>query len=197
MRLPKQSRQVKGRIIAERVRSLREAWGDTLRTAGARCGMSSVTLMRLERGESCHHPTLNAVAAGYGVPVRWLLGGPSREADLKVSLRRLSSAERLNMYCLAQSRAAFGLTLLFRPEDRDAVGRIAERTQMGGPLLKRLAHGEHSPQLGSVLDAIAEELPATWARWGVMACDEERVRDIQAVATARCFRKLGLSPLVE
>lgn len=76
-------------LIAQRVRRLRVAHGETLREAADRCGVSAPTYMRWEHGGHGYRLVLRVIATGYDVPVRWLEGEHDPATDMLVAIRRV------------------------------------------------------------------------------------------------------------
>lgn len=88
--------------VGRRVAQLREAFGDSLREAAARTGVSHTTISRIEKGEvagSFQH-TLKKICDGYGVRVEFILGGRDPRQDFQQYVQRLSAEERGRLYFL-------------------------------------------------------------------------------------------------
>lgn len=86
--------------IARRVAKLRAAFGDSLRDAAVRTGVSHTTIARIEKGEvtSSFHHTLRRIADGYGVHIEFLLNNREPRRDFEAFVRRLPLHERQQLY---------------------------------------------------------------------------------------------------
>lgn len=82
--------------IGKRMAALRGAYGDSLRQAAARTGVSHTTIGRLETGQATTslHSTLRKIAEGYGVTIEYLLTGRDPKRDFAAAIRQLPPEER-------------------------------------------------------------------------------------------------------
>lgn len=133
--------------VGRRVAKLRAAFGESLRDAALRTGVSHTTIARIEKGEvtGSFHSTLRKIAEGYGVRVEFLLTGRDPRRDFEQFLQRLSPEERGRIYFIP-THARVQLALSFLATE------YPEELQ-GSPFAKSWGWTETSPQR-------LEELPA-------------------------------------
>lgn len=110
---------MQGREIGRRVARLRASHGESYREAAVRTGVSHTTIYRVESGEcEAGGKTLKRIAAGYGVPLEWLLSGRDPRPNLAHQLpaqimetSRVIPAERLRQWvAVVEEAETRGLT---------------------------------------------------------------------------------------
>lgn len=89
--------------VGRRIAKLRAAFGESLRDAAVRTGVSHTTIARIEKGEvtGSFHSTLRKIAEGYGVRVEFLLTGRDPRRDFDQFLRHLPAEEQGRLYFMS------------------------------------------------------------------------------------------------
>lgn len=85
--------------VAERIRTIRESRGDSIRDAEHKTGISRGTLHRIEQGYTPRNlrETVERFAAGYGVAATELMVGQTPNGVFEWRIRRLDRRERLRL----------------------------------------------------------------------------------------------------
>lgn len=169
-------------MVGQRVAKLRAAYGESLREAAVRTGVSHTTIARIEKGEvtGSFHSTLRKIAEGYGVRVEFLLTGKDPRQDFEHTVRRLPPEERSKLYFVSP-RVRTRMVLDFITSeygDEFSVAMIARQAGLDGENFRDLLDAWEATEMPE--DAylrVAESLSRLtgispqWFRWGSL--DEE------------------------
>lgn len=169
--------------VGQRLRDLRESYGESLREASRRTGVPHYTLSRIERGQvtQAYRATLSKIAAGYGVSVEYFVGGRDYATSLGAAIRSDGPAQRLELMLSPARRIRHTLCLLLTEHGFDFP--LAQVAQMAGLPTERLhayvaGHSGTSlppmvlQQLANALNRLAVLSPA----WLDMGCLVEEDR---------------------
>lgn len=162
--------------IGQRLRELRESYGESIREAARRTGVAHVTWSRLERDKVPHayRATLEKVAQGYGVSLSYLTGGRDHEAGLGSHVRCGGSRQRLMLVLSPAQRIYTTLRFLAtRHRDSYSLEQIAKAAGIDVTLLRAYVCGSRPTALPQVLlrrlaDGLGKitNLAPEWFWWG-------------------------------
>jgi|GEM_PF-1712747 len=169
--------------IGRRVASLRESYGDSLRQASMRTGVSHTTIARIESGESARslHSTLRKIAEGYGVTIEYLTTGRDPRQDFEHSISRLPLHERGRLFftsALNRTRMVLQFLLSEYPQEFP-VDRLARSLSTEPAMIHALLDEENAPALPErAIRAMGENLAKLtgisrhWFHSGYVAADQ-------------------------
>lgn len=163
--------------VARRLRQLRESYGETIRQAARRTGVTHVTWSNLERGkvdQACR-ATLEKIAAGYSVTVDYLTNGRDYAASLATYVRLCGRSRRWWITASVADRIYATVCFLLTEHGSDfSAARIAHLAALGEERLRAY-----------VTAGAVDGLPPAMLRQLAAAVE-------QAAALPNCWFTLGL-----
>lgn len=142
--------------VGRRVYLLRSAHQESLREAAIRTGVSHTTIARIEKGviTSSFHYTLDKIAAGYGVPVEYLLNGFEHSTPpFFLPLPETSSEQRRRYLIACRSNLK---TVIHSLKELGPYNKLMKRAARAGiqpqvleKALNRLIHNSHNSRKNS------------------------------------------------